>query len=470
MLIHRLFVASVLISSLGCGRAIAPGRPDSAAGTAQNVELVAHSDLNGKGDGGEGLAIQQWPDGRRVLYLAHEGQQMCLSVIDVTKPEAPVVINQLPSPAPGVARCNSLGVVGNTLVVASQTLTKGQKPAGMWVLDVADFDRVKGAKALQDLALSFYDTSGVNSRGAHCLWFVDGEFVHLTTGMPDFEPTNPLDDQIYVIVDIRDRRRPHEVGRWWYPGTRKGDACLPGCLPPRHARLDTGYRPHQTQVYAERPDRAYVAYIDGGAFTLDVSGLAAVKAGTATSFKPTVLGHASFAPPFMAWTHTFQPIFSRNVAIVSDESTRDNCIDSPKLVWLLDIRSEAHPVIIGTAPLHDDDGELCKAGGRFGAHNINPNAPGPTSANLKNTVVASWFNGGVRIFHLVDGPKGVLDAPSRLEEIGSYRPPPVPAPSGGTQPAQINHAIVDERGLIYANDRATGGLYILKYTGAVPLD
>jgi len=36
--------------------------------------------------------------------------------------------------------------------------------------------------------------------------------------------------------------------------------------------------------------------------------------------------------------------------------------------------------------------------------------------------------------------------------------------------AQINHAIVDERGLIYANDRMTGGLYILKYTGSIPLN
>jgi hypothetical protein len=35
---------------------------------------------------------------------------------------------------------------------------------------------------------------------------------------------------------------------------------------------------------------------------------------------------------------------------------------------------------------------------------------------------------------------------------------------------QINHAIVDEHGLIYANDRTSDGLYILKYTGPEPLD
>lgn len=78
------------------------------------------------------------------------------------------------------------------------------------------------------------------------------------------------------------------------------------------------------------------------------------------------------------------------------------------------------------------------------------------------------FNGGVRIFHIVDGPKGVTDAPPHLEEIGYYIPA---APAKNPTPtSQMNHAIVDEKGLIYANDRFTGGLYILRYTGTVPLD
>ncbi|HXA68413.1 MAG TPA: hypothetical protein VNV82_24840, partial [Bryobacteraceae bacterium] len=144
---------------------------------AQNISLVGHNDLNGNGDGGEGLAIQQFPDGRRVLYLAHEGQKTCLSIVDVTHPENPVMINQIPSPAPGITRCNSLGLSGNVLVVANQTLKQGQKMAGMWILDVSDFARIQKAKTLQDLQLSFVDYSGPNSRGVHCLWFVDGEFA-----------------------------------------------------------------------------------------------------------------------------------------------------------------------------------------------------------------------------------------------------------------------------------------------------
>jgi hypothetical protein len=260
------------------GTAFLPLRAQPQA-ESNNMALVGHNDLNGNGDGGEGLAIQQWPDGRRILYLAHEGQKTCVSMVDVTHPQNPVMINQLPSPAPGITRCNSLGLSGNVLVIANQALKKGQKTAGLWVLDVSNFDRIRNAKSLQDLQFSFFDTSGPNSRGIHCVWFVDGEFAHLTTGSADFDPTNPNDDQFYMIVDLRDPRHPREVGRWWYPGTRQGDTCLPDCLPKRHPKFDDGYRPHQTEVWPDHPDRAYVAYIDGGAFILDISGLAEVKAG-----------------------------------------------------------------------------------------------------------------------------------------------------------------------------------------------
>ncbi len=438
------------------------------AAESRNMVLVGHSDLNGRGDGGEGLALQQLPDGRRILYLAHEAPQLCVSVVDVTRPEQPRVVTQLPSPAPGVTRCNSLGLSGTVLTVANQAAKVGGKPAGMWVLDVSDFGRVSAARALEDLRLSFYDTSGPESRGVHNLWFVDGRFAHLTTGLADFHPTHANDDQIWVTVDLADPRRPREVGRWWLPGTRRGDACLPRCLPPRHSPFDNGYRPHQVEIWPDHPDRAYVAYIDGGGMIFDISGLAAVRDGRARTYTPRLLGRVEFHPPYPAWTHTFQPVFGRRMAWASDEATSDNCKDMPKLVWLVDIRSETHPVVVGTAPLRPEDAALCTRGGRFGAHNIHPNFPGPLYAKLENTTVSTWFNGGVRIYRMTDGPKGMPDVPPQVEEIGYYIP--AAPPGNPTKTIQINHAIVDERGLIYANDRFTGGLYILRYTGTAPMD
>lgn len=442
--------------------------PNSAAQNSaeqKNMALIGHNDLNGHGDGGEGMAIQQRSDGRRILFIAHEGETTCLSIVDVTHPEAPVLLNQLPSPAPEVTRCNSLGLSGNVLAVADQTMKAGQSPAGMWVLDVSDFARIQKARSMQDLALSFFDTSGPNSRGVHWLWFVDGQFAHLSTGMADSNPSNPKDDQFYVVVDLRDPRHPREAGRWWLPGTQKQDSCLPGCLPKRHP-IDDGYRAHNMQIYPDHADRAYMGYMDGGQIILDISALAEVGAGRAQSFSPRLVSRLQFSPPYPAWTHTVQPLFGRGLATVSDEAVKDNCADAPKLVWLVDIREETNPVIIGTAPLPENAGDFCKRGGRFGAHNLHPNLPGPTSVQLKNTFVGSFFNAGVRIYRLVDVP--VPNAPPQIKEIGFFIPP---APPGNpTHTIQINHAIIDEKGLIYATDRISGGIYILKYTGPEPLD
>ena len=57
-------------------------------------------------------------------------------------------------------------------------------------------------------------------------------------------------------------------GRWWYPGTREGDDAPP---PERHPVFDSGFRAHNTNVYPDRPDRVYLAYLDGGSFILDIS-------------------------------------------------------------------------------------------------------------------------------------------------------------------------------------------------------
>ena len=72
--------------------------PIPAVQSASNMQIIGHSDLNGAGHGGEGLALRQYPDGRRVLLLAHESAPMCVSFIDVTKPEDPKVIAQIPVP------------------------------------------------------------------------------------------------------------------------------------------------------------------------------------------------------------------------------------------------------------------------------------------------------------------------------------------------------------------------------------
>ncbi|MCX7262408.1 MAG: hypothetical protein NTX67_06500, partial [Burkholderiales bacterium] len=172
----------------------------------------------------------------------------------------------------------------------------------------------------------------------HAVWFVDGKTVHMAAGAHDFQPRNPKDDQIYRIIDISDPTKPFEKGRWWYPGTREGDSAPP---PPRlPAQFDTGFRAHNTNVFPERPDRAYLGYIDGGAIVLDISNPADIK----------MVSHWNHSPPFNGFTHTLLPLFERNLWIVSDECVQDDGKDWPKLVWVVDSRLDSNPLPIGTFP------------------------------------------------------------------------------------------------------------------------
>ena len=72
---------------------------------------------------------------------------------------------------------------------------------------------------------------------------------------------------------------------------------------------------------------------------------------------------------------------SRNLAIQTEEATAANCKDWPKRDWVWDISNEAAPVALSVLPPPADFDALCKAGGRFGAHNIHQNRPGQPRAH-----------------------------------------------------------------------------------------
>ena len=407
----------------------------SAAGSealSHNMRLLAHHDLSGFGGMGEGMALQLARDGRRILWLAHECAPKNFTGVDVSDPRAPRVVIQTELPHAKM-RSNSLDVVGDTMAVAYQTQRPGLAPAGFELLDVAVPETPK--------RIAHFDASGAHSRGVHQLWFVDGEFVHMSSGAADFQPRHASDDQFYRIVDVRNPARPIEAGRWWLPGTREGDAEPP---PQRlDARFAAGFRAHNTNVYPQRPDRAYVGYIDGGAVILDIADKA----------QPKPVGRWRNSPPFNGFTHTVLPLFERNLIVVSDECIKEGGFDWPKLVWVLDGRTESNPVPISTLPAAPH-GTFAHRGGRFGAHNLHENRPGPTSWHSEQIVIGTFFNAGVRAYDIGD--------PFQPQEVAYFVPP---APSSSRVGAiQLNDVYVDERRVVYTVDRIIGGLYILEMT------
>jgi hypothetical protein len=398
---------------------------------AWNFKLIAQHELQGFGGMGEGMSIQIALDGRRILWLAHESAPKNFTAVDVSDPRKPKVVVQTDLPQ-SYMRSNSLEITDNIMAVAYQTQKVGLRPAGFELFDISVPESPK--------SIAFVDCSGSHSRGVHQLWFCDGEYVHMSAGAPDFVPTHPNDDQFYRIFDVRNPSKPTEIGRWWMPGTRQGDGVPP---PPRHPKplLDRGNRAHNTNVYPQRPDRCYLGYIDAGMYVMDIS----------DKSKPKPICRWDNSPPYTGFTHTVLPLFERNLLIVTDESTADNAVDWPKLIWVLDAREETNPVPISTCPMPNVDAYAGR-GGRFGAHNIHENTPRPTAWQSDQIILGTFFNGGLRAYDISNA--------YQPKEVATFVPP-APALSA-CKSIQLNDVFVDEREIVYTVDRFSGGLYILE--------
>jgi hypothetical protein len=391
-----------------------------------HMTLIGHADMS---SGGEGFAMKLAPGGRRLLYVAHESGPHCFTIFDVTNPAQPATVRVVDTTSADV-RCNSLDVSGNVLAVATETKQQGQPGGGfrLYALDDPASPRLVGT----------FDASGPHSRGVHHVWLASDTLAHITSGAADFTPNRKSDDQFYRIVDISDPAHPKEVGRWWYPGQRAGDVEPPPNNIPLPDDANQGVRPHNIDVFPGHANRAYVGYIDGGVVILDISDLA----------HPRAISIVRYVGPF---THTVFPIFSRNLAFVSEEAVQDACADAPKHMAVWDIADETKPRLISVVPYAANSPELCQRGGRYGPHNIYEDKPyGPTFKSDRY-MITSWFGGGVRVFDLAD-PQHPIEA--------AYYVPAAPAGSPKHAP-QINDVFVDDRGIIYACDRFTGGLYIL---------
>jgi hypothetical protein len=399
-----------------------------------NFKPLAHHALDGFGNIGEGMSIQVARDGRRILWLAHESAPTNFTGVDVSDPRAPEVVVQTKLPRADM-RSNSLEVCGEIMAVAYQAKQPGSQPAGFELFDVSNPEQPK--------SISFFDASGPYSRGVHQLWFCDGRYVHMASGAADFKPRQQSDDQFYRIVDVSNLSKPTEVGRWWLPGTRDGDAEPPPERHPDHL-VDTrvgGFRVHNTNVYPQRPDRAYLGYLDAGMIILDISDMS----------RPKMISRWDNSPPYFGFTHTVLPLFERGLLIVTDESTKDDSSDLPKLMWVVDGRDERNPVPIATLPAPQHTAATVGRG-RIGAHNVHENVPGPYSWKSDQIILGTFFSAGLRAFDIAN--------PYQPKEIGHFIPPASPlSPTGFIG---MNDVFVDERQVVYAVDRAGAGLFTLE--------
>jgi hypothetical protein len=139
----------------------------------KNMRLVGHTNLGGRGNGGEGIGLQKTKDGRRIMYIAHECYPVNFSVVDVTDPSKPNLLMQTELPHNEV-RSNSLDLVGDILAVAYQTQKPGRKPARAMELFDVQSDQSSLHLVLRPLRSTL--------ARAHYVGFMDGEYMHIGSG------------------------------------------------------------------------------------------------------------------------------------------------------------------------------------------------------------------------------------------------------------------------------------------------
>ena len=93
------------------------------------MRLISHHDLNGFGNIGEGVALHQNSDGRRIFYMAHESAPKDITGVDVTDIKNPRLIAQTELDNPHL-RSNSLAIVGDIMLTAYQSSEQGQPGVG----------------------------------------------------------------------------------------------------------------------------------------------------------------------------------------------------------------------------------------------------------------------------------------------------------------------------------------------------
>jgi len=379
--------------------------PASKAAEAWNVRLIGHSDLNGYGDGMQLLMKDHY------LFVGHLGK-MGTSILDISDPTNPQVVNQLKNP-PNTHN-HKVQIGGDILIVNFEKFPRsGDMPerAGIQILDISD--------PVNPHEIGFFSTGG---RGVHRIWYTGGQYAYLSAQPEGYT------DQIMFIVDVSDPTNPREVSRWWIPGMWTAGGEEPNWPGLRYAA-------HHPNVWKER---AYWGFWDAGLIIMDISDPA----------NPKKISQLSWAPDEGGNTHTALPLPDRNLLIVTDESTKPECQESPRRVRVVDISDETQPKIISMFP--EPEGDFCQRGLRFGPHNVHENRPGTFISD--QVIYVTYFNAGLRVVDISD--------PYEPKEIAYY----VPETPEGQQAIQTNDVFVAENGLIYLSDRVNGGVDILELT------
>lgn len=433
---------------------------------ARDMRLVGFNDLQARSAYQPVIHRQ---GGRWIAYVGHHGGSAVnpatgqeelngTSIVDVTDPRRPKYLYHIPGAKPAGAQM--------VRVCDGKALPKGD-PAKVYML-----------RSLGNIAHEVWDVTQPEKpvkistvvdelKGTHKNWWeCDTGIAYLVSGVPGWRST-----RMTQVFDLSDPAKPVLIRNWGVPGQEPGAAGEPPVFS-LHGPISTGPRGNRVYFGYGTVSNGLIQIVDREKL------LAGPKEPTPENLRYPVVAQLQ-TPPYMG-AHTTLPVLGievpalakygkgpkhRDILVVVNESTSNECQEPRQMVYFLDITSEKTPFAISNFDVPEQPQGFCSRGGRFGAHASNEHHP-PMYA--KRIVFFSWFNAGVRAVDIRD--------PYNPREIAYYIPATtdktdrrcVKTPEGERCKVaiQTNNVEVDDRGYIYIVDRANTGLHVLELTGA----
>lgn len=459
---------SALSASIGNPAAYAQSQPE-----AKDMALVGYHDLQARSAYQPTIHFQS---GRWIAYIGHHGGTPDVpkplnsltgaqefngtSIIDVTDPHQPKYVAHLP----GDAGNYEDGGAQMVRVCDGKSLPKGD-PNAVYML------RTFGNSAHEiwntaDPANPKLITRLDGLKGTHKNWWeCDTGIAYLVSGIAGWRV-----NRMTEVYDLSDPAKPVKIRDFGLLGQQPGAG---GPVPTRlHGAISTG----------PKGNRVYFAYGTNEGGVLQIVDrqklLNGPKEPTQENLLAPQVGRLDMSP--LTGAHTTFPVLEmpiaefakdklgkvRNFVVVTNEQILNECLEPRQFVWFVDVTVERAPASVSTWWVPEEPGGFCSRGGRFGTHASNESM---TDIYYRRLMFFSHFNAGVRAVDIRD--------PYHPKEVAYY----IPAITQNTDKRcvklddgqerckvaiQTNNVEVDDRGYIYAVDRANTGMHILELKGA----
>jgi hypothetical protein len=436
---------------------------------ASNMDLVGYNDLQNRS---AYQPIVQKQGDHWIAYVGHHGGEALnpltgktepngTSIVDVTNPKQPKYLAHIPGEPKN--REGEAGGASMVRVCSGNDLPHGQR--GKYYLLRAYGNSSHEIWDVTDPAKPSRVTVIVDGlRDTHKNWWeCDTGIAYLVSG-----PVGWRVPRMAQVYDLSDPAKPVFIRNFGLPGQEPG------------ARGPTPDGLHGAFSTGPKGNRVYFAYGNARDGVIEIVDreklLNGPKEPTEENLKypivsrvdlPSDMGAHNIVPMLQMQLPEFAKQKSgkmKDFLMLIGETTPNECQESRQMARIFDISTETKAVGVSTWTVPEDSGNFCTAGGRFGTHSTNESLA-PVFYN--RVIFVAHFNAGVRALDVRD--------PYRPREIGYY----IPAVTDKTDKRcvgqgaeqhckiaiQTNNVDVDDRGYVYAVDRANTGMHIVELAG-----